>query len=526
MNTTMLQPTKPISAIPSTMFAADFARASNRRSAFTLTELLVAVLVLVVVVLAAGKIFGTVGDVTRAGQANADILQTAAAIERQLRRDVNAMTTDGFLVIQSVAIPNDLHRATNPQAPLIDPTRPFDERVRSDRLLFFAHGATPSQQFVGSSQLLFDGDEQRIRDQAAVETRVQYGHGVQLGNRVRPRVDPGAFTDGTPLLPWSWDNPADGPNLEVTAFPRRGQDLPPAAVPLPPGQPVRVNGTQPPAPRWILARQRVLLADEGRSPFYYRANVLNPPGSAQAAWGPPNSTTGIWPNSLPNTFNRYLASSRVDVAATTLADIRRLVQFETTWPLRRGVMLDALVFPRAEAATQPITVSEAPLISDANLYRLESMLTSPTLAVGCSEFIVEWTYGDGAGRTVRPDGSPFVGMQINPAAEQPWFGLADARRAVFPLSLGTTAWDWGTIPPTIFPANIETGSTLPGNIDVYDAVFGYNRTIGFNDAGQPDVDLGFTPWPTALRITMTLHDQRGGLERGRQFQFVLPLPSR
>jgi hypothetical protein len=32
--------------------------------------------------------------------------------------------------------------------------------------------------------------------------------------------------------------------------------------------------------------------------------------------------------------------------------------------------------------------------------------------------------------------------------------------------------------------------------------------------------------PTAIRVTMTLHDPKGTLETGRTFQFVIPIPTR
>ncbi len=44
--------------------------------------------------------------------------------------------------------------------------------------------------------------------------------------------------------------------------------------------------------------------------------------------------------------------------------------------------------------------------------------------------------------------------------------------------------------------------------------------------GTPNVDLGYTPWPSAIRITMTVHDTDTRLESGRELQFVIELPAR
>ncbi len=72
--------------------AADVTNSSNRvsaaRRAFTLTELLVAIVVLLVVILAVGRIFGTASTVVKNGEANADILQETSAVEQLIRNDL------------------------------------------------------------------------------------------------------------------------------------------------------------------------------------------------------------------------------------------------------------------------------------------------------------------------------------------------------------------------------------------------------------------------------------------------------
>ncbi len=42
--------------------------------------------------------------------------------------------------------------------------------------------------------------------------------------------------------------------------------------------------------------------------------------------------------------------------------------------------------------------------------------------------------------------------------------------------------------------------------------------------GTDDPDPSYTPWPTALRITMVLHDPATNLEHGKEIQFVVELP--
>ncbi len=173
--------------------------------------------------------------------------------------------------------------------------------------------------------------------------------------------------------------------------------------------------------------------------------------------------------------------------------------------------------------------------------RLDHALTTNVLASACSSFIIDWTFANGVGFSPDPNNPriPFRGVGIVSAAEQPWFGMADAgeffdngnvaaddERGVLPFSL------WPAPGVTIFPENIET--TVNGDpvfvqsgVVVYEAIFGYNQDTPldfFTD--EPDVSLGYTPWPSAVRITMILHDRRTRLENGRRIQFVIDLPRR
>jgi len=70
------------------------------------------------------------------------------------------------------------------------------------------------------------------------------------------------------------------------------------------------------------------------------------------------------------------------------------------------------------------------------------------------------------------------------------------------------------------------GANVP--VRVYTAVFGFNQDEAYTVT--PDGFIvareDYTPWPTQIRITATIHDPRLVLERGREFQFVLDVPKR
>ena len=77
-------------------------------------------------------------------------------------------------------------------------------------------------------------------------------------------------------------------------------------------------------------------------------------------------------------------------------------------------------------------------------------------------------------------------------------------------------------------------SGSPGILQ-YRAFFGFNQTEPrdiFDVDNDGDVreigvtDVGYTPWPTAVRITMTIHDPKARLTNGRTFQFIVELPER
>ncbi|MCH2141032.1 MAG: prepilin-type N-terminal cleavage/methylation domain-containing protein [Phycisphaerales bacterium] len=119
---------------------------------------------------------------------------------------------------------------------------------------------------------------------------------------------------------------------------------------------------------------------------------------------------------------------------------------------------------------------------------------------------------------------------------------------------GTPDWQFPDVdkPDLAAPSLVHPGAIdgvvadfgEPGEtVREYWAVFGPNRrwplledvdqmTGGGNPDGQSfgtadgtdDPDPSYTPWPTALRITVVLHGPGGDLENGKEVQFVVELP--
>ena len=77
--------------------------------------------------------------------------------------------------------------------------------------------------------------------------------------------------------------------------------------------------------------------------------------------------------------------------------------------------------------------------------------------------------------------------------------------------------------------SLDNGITTLYSIYTYQAIFGPNGDKPYREANYPGgservLRNDYTPWPTALRFTITLHDPKLALTQGRVFQFVVDLP--
>ena len=506
---------------------------SESRGGFTLVELMVAVGLLLVVIVAVSRIFSTASKVASLGEAVNDILQETGAIERQIRTDISRIDFDGVLVIQCVAIRNDANLLSSSSAPLIDPSRPVNATIRCDQLVFFSKGTQTSARFAGNQDL---GPYNGLARSNV--SRILYGHGVQLPDLIpqgaaSSRPDPIAFSDRT-LLPWSFDTAASG-SLEYKYWWGGGGGF--------------TNGTQPEASDWTLARQAILLADDGGDlRRFHKATDTTPTtygnNSAVSLFEQANLETVIADAILSPNSN--IINSRVDVAATNLNDIRKILApvGSTTWRQR---IINGFFGPFAGYGQLAGYVRSEKVAPSMN--RQDVMLTTPTLATNCSGFMVDWTWGE----FQIPGVVPYDSLPNPPPAIPPtkWYGFPD-RETLLPLPLPNTfnpEWrgvrtltqDLPSPPPNgwlINPSVIEGVNPIiyplgpTGPIKIYTAVFGFNgdkpvfQTMSMQANGTSAIRDDYTPWPTALRITMQLHDPEKRIEEGKTLQLIVELPKR
>ena len=320
------------------------------RRAFTVIELLVAVVVLLAVIIATSKVFNTASKVASTGEANADVLQQSSVLEEQMRRDLERICRDGFLAIQCVEVPNDINVAAG--GPLLNPQLPATELLRCDQVVFFTAGNEISARWAGPGDLITSGGGQQAR-----ATMVRYSHGVQVprlttdvlanANLFPPvitRVVGGTGGGSTALVPWTWIRDV-GRALEFRSG-TSGPTTTPAGG-LPP-----IDPNQPEARQWVLARKTALLADDGGFPVFYPeprdyavAETLGP-SSAPSVFGDlSNSQSSPFP--VGSTYRRWhwreardrnwietsvnmvpsplLQSGWVDIAASDLDKVRRQI---------------------------------------------------------------------------------------------------------------------------------------------------------------------------------------------------------
>lgn len=642
------------------------------RRAFTLIEILVAVAVLVAIVLVCGQIFQSASKVASSSEAAGDALVEGAAIRRQMTEDLARISRDGILGIHSLTVPNNYNQkrfsGSGARPGLINPSLPPSAPIRCDQLVFFVEGSEASQAF-GSNVQYADMVPKSLGGAAMV----RYGHALQFPElrSYSPAVpsDPGTppqpqrsghdvdytfhrdangLMESTPLVPFHHANVSGafgGPlKTQFTTYYLGSGGSSEGLYEQTDGP--DIQGTQPEARQWLLARQLVPLGDDDtQAPDARQKRVYQNETLAQETVFPfdprrTSSTSAGFSSRAP-----VIDYGRIDLAASTLGDVREalLISRSPSSPLfnmarrpwREGRddpdgshgVLDGSVTPGSGdqySLIKSLFAWPRAERTPPGAGRFDQMLTRNVLGTGVSDFKVEWTWDEGVGavdtyedqgagsrRPVRWVGfaadpnSPANNASVNSvysdpgdggvidgglrAGERPWMGMpsptdgdglnpddaqdSDAMRENPQFdrrvtTLGQLAAAHAPDPRIVYqdgngdpaptvasPALVDwwtSGGDLTDpfahgtaidemvsesafgsgpRVHQYWALFGPNHSWPLLDRdldgdGLRDPDPSFTPWPTALRFTMTLHDSGGVLEQGKVVQFVVPLPER
>jgi len=527
------------------------------RNAFTLLELMVAVIVLLVVMIAVGRIFTVTSTVSATGVAISETLQQAVAIEQQFREDVAKVSDDGFIAIRHVAVPNNIY-----QYILIDDTQPEDAIIRFDQLAFIRLGTTSPVGLLSSGVGDFAGQ--------TFASLVYYGHGVsfpdlqsydQGGNTVDledPELLISDFAEDQVITPW-YQGTVDFNTVQYTGSQdTMFEDL---------GIDGTINGTQELPSQWMLCRQSTALGDDDQ---YNRDAVQKTRFAVNGL-----STYSIFPaDPRFDSVDPFVQRARVDIASTHLGDLKQSllntfdaqgdvmsngrpwVQWDTSSSLDQQELIASLLqWPRIEA------IPPSP-------FRNDQMLMMHGLAQGVVSFQIEWMYEEGVGSAVSADGVSHAGYEYANNASQPWFGASYREIPDDPTSpiafqklqdyhddsITTDDWNAGNYDPyidtvaaeSVWPSFIERifeqgegpdDALIPVvrdptlGINEYWSIFGYNGTEPFQEDQTTFLNEGFmsfawryTPRPSAFRVTMRLLDRDNRLGVGWTYQFVVDLP--
>ena len=439
------------------MFSTPAPRPMRRHRGFTLTELLVAVVVLLVVILAVGRIFSTTSVVVRTGEASSRVLQEITAIEQLVRKDFSHISSDGFLLVQCVAVRNDVMESLG-GGDLLDPSQPADHIIRCDQVAFIADdiaigsrtsGMAAFTEGGGSTGSLYTGTEPTPQTTTSL---IYLGHGYQLPFLPRSLDEPldplWPSNGGQVLHPWYRPLPSDASKrIQLQRWPSGATY---------PGQ---YNGSQPPVKEWALSRQELLIADDydGEPDFYMASSFADQNRNAAAEY-----------------FDDTMRSSRVEILSSDLARLREVIRNNGPQGVADGVLNYR---PRSEK-------------SPPTLKREDVLMASNVLGSNCSSFVVDWTWGEGVGRDLGLDLDPnrklrgaVRGVSASGGTRP---GIGGENEVITEAGVGASPW-------------FGLGNIQPGNVEPI-----------LDNYGNPNLDV-------TTATTILLDDEGDFYDRGMRF---------
>ncbi len=591
-------------------------------AAFTLVEMLIAVGAVALISVGLARLFASTGETVRVGRRISTLNEAAATLERQIRKDVASMTREGFLVIRHKNIEGTAPTTgAQPAGVLLseDDTGAASRIRRADEILFFAAGRFtsmrepqyPTRQAVGNAARIYYGHgvrDRRLEDSSAT--------GYLLNGDPIIDLDPDTLANWPELGQTGANEFASNwallRHVTVLARPAMTEAVPPADAPTYASNPAQwrdslVQVDLQPSAASIFRLDPLNGTDDivgGGYRSSANANVRLPlPGQwARDGFGP------VYPR---------FASGAVDVASVDLSLVRNRVlslpervllknpaavaetfdpievirsaspaQPNSTAHLMKMLMASALPSAPAEidGPPNPTQASDsepeqrmlwAPVpadftgLVDGNArwpdnepWRRQDqvMLTSTPIVVGCTEFIVEWSFGEvspvnAGGGSTRNTGqliwhglprwddsngngrldsfeTAFAGPYRNQTRNTGggWDGALGPDQHLVITSTGfarpapASLIHW----PTSVAFDTEfglTGSALPSELTPLYSFFGYVDPTYSNSPYNPAQPTTLPwPWPRLLRFTVTLVDPSDPLAE-QTYQFVVELPS-
>lgn len=593
------------------------------RVAFTIVEMMIAIGAVALITVGLARLFAATGDTVKIGRRVSAMNEMAATIERTLREDISKMSRRGFLAIRNREVGDSKDvTADNPMGGVLlsaDDPGLASRRRRVDEIVFFEEGQFaslrdplyPARTATGSAARIYIGHGLRQVYAASAD------YDVDIGDYYRGTKPPLASARYTVRRPgFGVANTGTGPEYP-NRFAKDWILLRHVTVLAPPQGTISAQKPDPMIAfpgngAWGDSSCQIGL--QPAAPDIFRAVIDK--------WMLPDGSTLARNSASTGEFTRVprFSSGAIDVAATDLATIRARVlnaQDPATvkWPPDLAMAVDSsksvlaaktTTNPDADTNTTPSyrmkqwmlqafpdgpapkqeeagdseperrmvcerdvpdalgTVAHATPYGDDGAFKRSDqlMLAASNFVPGCTEFIVEWSFGD----TYASVGSRSGGVPQNLRGQLIWHGLqrwadtngngmiddtaenreevatpyshVDDRIAVtqtYTLSDGTTRrrlYNGKDMPIRRGLIHIPAGDQPPGPISpggipeqhgpLY-SCFGYIDPTFAAAANPGDPDTIAWPWPKLLRITVGLVDPT---EPGREqrFQFVYEVP--
>jgi len=543
--------------------------------AFTLMEMMLAVAVVALIAVGLAAVFGSIGDTVTAGRRVSEFNARAAQMEHQFRADFDRMTRDGFLVIRN-------QYATDTNGTIIEDVQRFPgdsqkRRRRIDEILFFARGRFTSAREPPDPRLVATSDAARI----------YYGHGVLLPDDdpayTRPRVDDADLGELPGLIggpneyagDWALVRHVTLLNPLSTAL-QKFPDPPPFGLDPRFAQDNEIRVSLQPAATYVfrsLAKElpdRLAITPGGGPALDWprpafesgivdiATNDLTEIQQLVLAVGDPNGALGVFtPDRLRRDSDlrdmlggttdlggRFARANANDLGDPVLGAMR-------AWMLNAFPANSAGQFGRARSRirSEPAptdffgTLARTDRQDLKQLYALadQRMLSASRFLPNCTEFIVEWSFGQVDTRAGAPTEGQIIWHGMDRIvgqdaggndiyAARPYPLLPDATGQAIPVRPGTTYVTqsgkemlWATASGLI---SGDQPIQSPSDSD-YEAFFGYV------DPSFPPNPLPIDPpaqdtvpwnWPTLIRVTVTLADP-GDPSFEKTYQFVFETPA-
>ncbi len=440
------------------------------RRAFTLMELMVAVSILVVIILAVGMIFSSASKSVGMSQNTMDMLDGVRATQQALAREIAGLDKNGFLVIRSrifspIIAVNDLNLHGG------------QDTLHFDQLCFMTYGTYPDRTGSAGTHPFANPFNANAAIAWWGQLLMENHNAIPLANQTDSSVNP---------IPWgSYVSPNQAVGVAAySSYPKQpptgvcigtsGNSLVPQFSDL--------NSHTIRESPFTLGHHLLLLV-----PQQINAGTITVNGTRVPAFASPALGATIPAGATSEGAAADITSSRYDVVALSPSQVMEGIEVADNANGPGSCELYQMTYRfRALTSATETEVTSNPFV---NGYAR----TTPIVMSGITSFKVEWTDGAVWG-TAAPDNLSINDPRVG---QLKWYG------PMYPSNFGNGNANIERIP--FSPAN-QNGFDV-NNGDQYEAVFSY--------ANHPY-------WPRALRITMHVGGER--LPAGRDFTQVINLP--